>query len=210
MMMGKPRGYVVGEESLGTLSVEQRMASRAPLESEDDKGTPSQQLPHNHSKEGEAADESDGGAGSLRRGGPRHVGEPGVGEHPRASPFPPTPPTTPIPLDDMEDLHPLHFYDQLQNERLTWSEERATLLNVIRVQQEELMKCSSANRERAVEVARAFGDAVGVFEERLIGVEQGVAQEIKLLRTRREESEKLGELEKKLDWICQVLGSRGV
>ena len=54
-------------------------------------------------------------------------------------------------------------------------------------------------------MARTFGDAVGVFEERLIGVENGVAQEIKLLRSRLGErgmEDKMAEIEKKLDWVC--------
>jgi hypothetical protein len=74
------------------------------------------------------------------------------------------------------------FYDQLVQERAAWERERGRLLGVIAVQQKEL-------------AAQA--------------VEQGVTQELKLLRSRMREvagggetAEKLKALEKKIDWLC--------
>ena len=101
------------------------------------------------------------------------------------------------------------FYDQLVQERAAWERERGRLLGVIAVQQKELAAQGGVARERAVEVARTFGDTIGVFEQRLIAVEQGVTQELKLLRSRMREvagggetAEKLKALEKKIDWLC--------
>jgi len=68
-----------------------------------------------------------------------------------------------------------------------------------------------------VEVARTFGDAVGVFEQRIIGVENGVMTELKLLRSRisssvtgrgekeAEVGEKMAAIEKKMDWLCMTM-----
>ena len=103
------------------------------------------------------------------------------------------------------------FYDQLVREREEWGSERARLLNVIEVQQREIERVRGEGREKAVEVARTFGDAVGVFEERLIGVEQGVAQEIKLLRSRLGDKgmeDRMAEMEKKIDWICNSMSGK--
>lgn len=85
------------------------------------------------------------------------------------------------------------------------------MLNVIQVQQLEIERIRGEGREKAVEVARTFGDAVGVFEERLIGVEQGVAQELKLLRSRlgeRGEDGRLEGMEKQLKWIVESMGGK--
>ncbi|GMI03343.1 hypothetical protein TrLO_g13980 [Triparma laevis f. longispina] len=103
------------------------------------------------------------------------------------------------------------FYDQLVKEREEWGEERRRMLNVIQVQQLEIERIRGEGREKAVEVARTFGDAVGVFEERLIGVEQGVAQELKLLRSRlgeRGEDGRLEGIEKQLKWIVESMGGK--
>ena len=98
-------------------------------------------------------------------------------------------------------------------EREEWSEERRRMLNVIQVQQLEIERIRGEGREKAVEVARTFGDAVGVFEERLIGVEQGVAQELKLLRSRLGERSgedgRLESMEKQLKWIIENMGNMG-
>jgi hypothetical protein len=127
------------------------------------------------------------------------------------------PPRRPLDSFDEETTHSENqsalFYDQLQNERAAWAAERAELaaerkqlLGVIAIQQKELANVNVQGRERAIEVARSFGDAVGVFEQRLIAVEQGVMTELKLLRSRmsqgKGESERMKEIERKIEWLC--------
>ena len=97
----------------------------------------------------------------------------------------PTTPTEPngntVNNENDEDID---FYDILNLERQAWSEERARLLSVIEIQQKEIERRTNGNQEKAIEVARSFGDAIGIFEQRLLGVEQGVLNELKLLRSR--------------------------
>ncbi len=89
-----------------------------------------------------------------------------------------------------------------------------------------------------MEVARAFGDSVGAFEQRVISVEEKVEAEMRLLRgtlqkvvgrleseaednsREREEMAKvvrgvegldkrMKTMEEKIDWICRALAAQG-
>jgi len=92
--------------------------------------------------------------------------------------------------------------------------------------QNEISNLRDKNQSRAVEVARTFGDAVGVFEERIIELEGNILQELKLLRSRQGQGgEKKGQgggggvgggagggeerikgLESKVDRILSIIG----
>ena len=94
------------------------------------------------------------------------------------------------------------------------------MLKVIQMQQEEIGRLRDTNQGRAVEVARTFGDAVGVFEERIMDLEGNILQELKLLRSRggnsgggkREEEgrggleDRVKRMEDKIDRLIGVMG----
>ena len=140
----------------------------------------------------------------------------------------PTPNTPPLPPDNnnnnnnnnnLNEDQDFTYYEILQNERQAWAEERARLISVIEIQQTEIHKRTSGNQNKAIEVARSFGDAIGVFEQRLLGVEQGVLNELKLLRSRitatqgearlTEIDTSVKELSFKMASFEQLLGGRG-
>lgn len=80
--------------------------------------------------------------------------------------------------DELEET----FYAQLQKERKRWEKEHSKLIAVIELQQRELQQRGIKAEEKAREIAYDFANSVGKFEERLVAIEENVANELASIR----------------------------